>query len=312
MMKGRTVKVFLVDGTPSGVVTAEIMNWTGRITVAPRSQLPDLAKRPEVKKTGVYILTGENPNNPIQQEVYVGESDNVWKRLTQHVQDIKKDFWGRTIVITSKDENLTKAHVRYLESRLIQIITQASRAILTNGTAPDLPLLPEPDIADMEYFLGQVQILLPVLGFLFASPLPTVTQSSESEQTDNQQLSIVSTIFQITNSGVLAFAQEVNNEFVVLKGSTARKKSVKSLADPYIQMRKQLLEDGKLTDGGDGDYWIFIQDVPFSSPSTAANVVCGTPTNGRVSWKEKNSQKTYAAWQEEQLKMVSTENDELD
>ena len=95
MVKGRTVKIFLVDGTPSGVVTAEIMNWTGKITVAPRSQLPDLAKRAEAKKTGVYILTGENPTNPIQTEVYVGESDNVWKRLTQHTQDTKKEALRR-------------------------------------------------------------------------------------------------------------------------------------------------------------------------------------------------------------------------
>ena len=311
MVKGRTVKIFLVDGTPSGVVTAEIMNWTGRITVAPRSQLPDLAKRAEVKKTGVYILTGENPTNPIQTEVYVGESDNVWKRLTQHTQDTEKDFWQRTIIIISKDENLTKAHVRYLESRLIQIISQANRVNLSNGTVPDVPLLPEPDIADMEYFLRQVQILLPVLGFSFASPLPTVTQHTKVIQGDIQQ-EPPSTVFQMTYAGVLAFAQEVNNEFVVLKESTARKKEVNSLSDPYIQMRKQLYADGKLADGDDNNYWVFTQDVPFASPSTAANVVGGAPLNGRVNWKEKYTQKTYAEWQEEQIEKVTAENDDTE
>ncbi|MCB0172070.1 MAG: GIY-YIG nuclease family protein [Anaerolineae bacterium] len=307
-MKGRTVKIFLVDGTPSGVVTAEIMNWTGRITVAPRSQLPDLAKRTEVKKTGVYILTGENPINPIQTQVYVGESDNVWKRLTQHAQDTKKDFWQRTVIIISKDENLTKAHVRYLESRLIQTISQANRVNLSNGTAPDIPSLPEPDIADMEYFLGQILILLPVLGFSFASPLPTITRRAEVIQGDIQP-EPSSTVFQMTYAGVQAFAQEVNNEFVVLKESTARKKEVNSLTDPYIQMRKQLYADGKLADGIDKDYWVFTQDVPFTSPSAAAAVIGGSPLNGRVNWKEKDTQKTYAEWQEEQIEMVTEETD---
>jgi predicted GIY-YIG superfamily endonuclease len=307
-MKGKTVRIFLVDGTPNGLLTAEIMNWTGKVTVAPRSQLPDLAKREEVNKTGVYVLAGENPTNPMQTSVYIGESDNVWKRLTQHAQDSKKDFWRRTIIITSKDENLTKAHVRYLESRLIQTTAQAKRAYLHNGTAPDVPQLPESDIADMEYFLRQVQMLLPVLGFSFASPLPTLTKQKVTEQNSIQQNVVSSPVFFMNYSGVQAFAQEISNEFVVLKDSTVRKKHVKSLSSPYIQMRKQLYADGELVDSKKDGYWIFTQDVPFASPSTAANVVGGAPLNGRAVWKEKSTQKTYGEWQEEQIEKVTEDN----
>ena len=164
---------------PNGVITAEIMNWTGAITVAPRSQLTDVAHRPEIKKTGVYILSGEDPNHPLKRTDCIGESDNVLKRLKQHSQDEKKEFWRRTVIITSKDSNLTKAHVRYLESRLIQVIKQAKRAILKNGTDPETPQLPEPDIADMEYFLEQIKILLPVLGFSFTTEPPTIKTSSQ-------------------------------------------------------------------------------------------------------------------------------------
>jgi hypothetical protein len=35
---GRAVKIYLVNGIPSGVITAEIMNWTGKFTVAPHTQ----------------------------------------------------------------------------------------------------------------------------------------------------------------------------------------------------------------------------------------------------------------------------------
>ena len=171
-MTGRTLRIYLVDGSPTGVLTAEIMNWTGRVTVGPRSQLAAMAKRPELSRTGIYLLVGPDPDVPNKDRVYVGEGDKVLTRLTQHEGDESKDFWTRTVVVTSKDENLTKAHVRYLESRLLQIATQAGRATLVNGTAPPLPPLPEPDVADMEFFLEQVQLVLPVLGFPFTQPRP--------------------------------------------------------------------------------------------------------------------------------------------
>src|SRR5690242_6795869 len=109
-MNGRSIRIFLIDGTPSSILTAEIGNWTGKVVVAPRSQLAELAKRSEPKRTGIYILSGEDPNNPLKEQVYIGESDNVLERLTQHNKDQTKDFWSRTVVVISKDENLTKAH----------------------------------------------------------------------------------------------------------------------------------------------------------------------------------------------------------
>ncbi|MEL6164777.1 MAG: GIY-YIG nuclease family protein, partial [Cyanobacteria bacterium J06628_3] len=171
-MKGKTIRIFLVEGTPNSILTAEIINWTGKVIVAPRSQLPELATRNEAKRTGVYILAGEDPENSIKERIYIGESDNVFKRLTDHNKDDNKEFWTRTVLIISKDENLTKSHIRYLESKLIQLAQQARRGTINNSTAPETPSLPESDTADMEFFLSQVQMLLPVLGFTFALPVP--------------------------------------------------------------------------------------------------------------------------------------------
>jgi predicted GIY-YIG superfamily endonuclease len=296
-MKGRTVKIYLVDGIPSGVMTAEIMNWTGRFTVAPRTQLADLAQRDELKRTGVYVLAGQNPKDPTQETVYIGESDNTWKRLIQHNSDTSKDFWSKTIVITSKDENITKAHGRYLESRLIQIANQAQRAQVINGTNPEITSLPEPDIADMEYFLAQIQMILPVLGFTFAIPLPKINANQNSEGSDN-----VSPVFHFNYAGSNAEAQEINDEFIIFAGSTARKTHTNSLADSYIQIREKLQREGKLIDSQDPDYWVFAQNVPFQSPSTAANIVGGASLNGRQHWKVKDTGASYAQWQDEQIK----------
>lgn len=296
-MKGRTVKIYLVDGIPSGVLTAEIMNWTGKFTVAPRSQLADLAKRDELKRTGIYVLAGQNPQDPSQEVVYIGESDNIWKRLTQYNSDTTKEFWSKTIVVTSKDENLTKAHGRYLESRLIQIATQAQRSEVTNSTSPDISILPESDIAYMEEFLEQIQMILPVLGFTFAVPFPKAKVIQNSETSD-----VVSPVFAFNYAGTSATAQEINGEFIVFEGSTARKAHTNSLADSYIQIREKLQREGKLQDGNDHNYWVFTQNVPFQSPSTAANIVGGASLNGRMLWKVKGTNQSYAQWQDEQIK----------
>jgi len=85
---GRTVRLFLADGTPSGLITAEIMNWTGHVLAGARTGLPRFLKRPELDRTGIYFLLGRDPEDPDNAIVYIGESDNVRKRLAQHTQPL--------------------------------------------------------------------------------------------------------------------------------------------------------------------------------------------------------------------------------
>ena len=54
-------RLFLVDGTPSGVITAEVMNWPGKAVASPRSRFADLVRREEATRTGVYIMVGPDP-----------------------------------------------------------------------------------------------------------------------------------------------------------------------------------------------------------------------------------------------------------
>jgi hypothetical protein len=293
-MRGRTIRLYLVEGTPTGTLTAEIINWTGKVLVSPRPQLPDLAKREEAKRTGIYCLVGRDPENPNHDCVYIGESDNVLSRLALHDKDESKDFWTRTVIVTSKDENLTKSHARYLESRVIQMAQAAGRAKLTNSTAPPVPPLPEADIADMEYFLGQIQMILPVLGLSFLQPKPVVSKEGGLA---------TSPIFRLESVGVKAEAREINGEFVVLKGSTARRQGTPSW-DTYRGLRDDLIEAGKLVEANNPELLVFADDVPFGSPSAAATVVRAGNANGRREWKEATTRKSYAEWQELQLKLA--------
>ena|SRR5256885_1920389 len=304
-MLGKTIRLYLVEGVPSGIITAEIMNWTGRATVCPRSQLAELASRDEVRKTGIYILSGEDVDNPLQEVIYIGESENVLDRLKIHNNDPKKDFWIKTFIFTNKDDNLTKGHVRYLESRLIQIASEARRAKIENNTNPDYTILPESDIADMEYFIEQIKLLLPVLRLTFALPLSTLAKNQDKlKQTSGIQFE--SPLFKMNYSGVEAYAQEINNEFIVFKDSTVRKKENPSLSKPTKEKRKRLIEENKLIQSPQGDFWILSENLPFSSPSGAADFVGGASLNGRREWKVKDSYQTYADWQGSQLANITT------
>lgn len=293
-MNGRTIRIYLVDGAPTGVLTAEIMSsWTGKVVVAPRSQLPTLTKREEVRRTGVYCLVGPDPDQPGRDRVYVGEGDNVMSRLTAHDRDESKDFWTRVAVVISKDDNITKSHGRYLESRLIAMLREAGRASVSNGTAPENPVLPEPDLADMEYFLEQLQMVFPVLGMTFLQPQPVLDAAEGDRSAQGPR-------FTMTEVGNKSYALEVGGEFVVLKGSTARKQGVDSWVS-YRSLRDDLVTEGKLIDGQDSDYFVFAENVAFSSPSAAASVVAARNTNGRLAWRLEGSGQSYADWHEAKL-----------
>jgi len=75
---------------------------------APRTDLDDLLLREELDKAGVYILTGADPLSG-SPRAYIGEAEIIRERLKQHKS---KEFWTSAVVFVSKDENLTKGHVR--------------------------------------------------------------------------------------------------------------------------------------------------------------------------------------------------------
>lgn len=180
---GRTIQLFLVDGNPSGLIVASIHGWTGSVLVASQSTFGKLLARPEVDRTGVYILYGPDPQDPLGMRAYIGEAESVRERIDRSAAD--REFWETAIVVTTSDEALTKGHVRYLEARLIEIAKRAGRVALDNGQEPaaDRRRLPEADKAKMEAFLANLKVILPVIGLDLLKPRPKITAgvSTESE-----------------------------------------------------------------------------------------------------------------------------------
>jgi hypothetical protein len=298
---GRTIKVFLVDGVPNGLLTAEIMNWTGHVITGPRTKLPALVQRPEGRRPAVYFLIGPDEGTGIGTQVYIGETDDASRRLPLHARPEErggKDFWERVVVVTSKDPNLTKSHIRYLESRLITIAKEVGRCQLANGTDPEYASLPEADLSDMEFFLAQILTLLPVLGFDFLRrrpaagvPSPAATSPAPAQ---------VSPVFvgNLPKYGITARGQEVDGEFVVLKGSKARR-SWEGVESSYRRLFQDLVAAGVLVRTADDQFNEFTRDYAFASVSAAAAVVSGRSANGRKHWTLEQGGKSYGDWASE-------------
>lgn len=218
----------------------------------------------------------------------------------------KKTYWERTCVITSKDQNITKAHARYLESRLIGTATKAKRATLDNGTAPPVVPLPEADCSDMEFFIEQIRLILPVLGIEFfrEAPKPSMHQTPSASPAAQEH---DGPVFELTHkkTGISARAREIDDDFVVLSGSLAVphwiSKAKANASHSYSKLQQKLMDNGQIKQDQSTGLARFTEDVAFSSPSAASAVILGRTDNGRLSWKIEGTQTNYAAWQDQQI-----------
>ncbi len=303
MVHGKSVRLYLVDGSPTGILTAEIMNWTGHAVVTPRSRLGEALQREEVARTGVYFLVGDDPEQPTKSRVYVGEGDSVGDRIKLHSRDASKDFWTRACIVTSKDMNLTKAHVRYLEHRFVELTIAADRANVANGNEPRRKSLPESDIADMEFFISQVQVILPVIGLDFLRPKVKAAPPRPTETPNGVGDGQLELVLPSRKYGFEARAFEVDGEIVVLEGSLAFAKD-EFASNGYSGLRDQLIKDGRLAPSDDPEFLKFTENVSFPSPSAAAAVIKNRNTNGRTSWKIASTGQTLKDWQDAQLSVV--------
>ena len=282
-----SIRIFLAEGVPEGLRIVEKSNWTGRAVVAGRAQLGRALARDELNQPGVYVLTG--PAEEGAPRLYVGEADVLRERLRQHVAG--KDFWTRFVAFTSTNEGLNKAHVRYLESRLVELAKTANQWSLDNSTAPSPPPLSEPDQADAEWFLQEMLVIFPLLG---VDAFETAAgQAREPETAECEQVLV------LNERGAKARGREVGDGFVVFQGSQARATEVASIHEYMRDLRHQLRERDVLR--VEGDSLIFTQDFRFNSPSTAAGVLVGGSANGRITWKDEQG-RTLKALQEERAR----------
>ncbi len=262
-----SIRIFLPDGVPDGVRTVEKSNWIGRAIVCPRSRFKDAKSHADFGKIGVYVLIGPSGHSDLPT-VYIGEGDTARERFEKHITE--KDFWTSLVLFTSKDTNLNKAHVQYLESRLYGLAREANRCILDNVNVPQPPSLSDPDIAEVEGFLDEMLPIYPLLGITaFEKPHPTQSAAKR---------------YYLQSRGIEAEGYEDTTGFVVLVGSEVAKDEVASVQS-YLQAQRTTLQERGVI-AFEGDKLRFTQTFTFDSPSTAAGVLLGRSTNGRTAWKD--------------------------
>lgn len=157
-----TIEIYVPSGDPEGLRIVSLKNWTGIGLVFPRQSWTENKTRPEFRQTGVYILSGYGDQDPDMPILYIGQTDELRKRLDQHVA--MKEFWDRCVVFVSSNNFLNRAHVTWLEWKLYQRATKIGQCKLNNAQAPQEPSLSEAEKADMQAFCDQLLSVLPLIG----------------------------------------------------------------------------------------------------------------------------------------------------
>lgn len=292
-INGRTLELYFIDGKPDGMLTAKVFNWTGHILMTPRTQLKAALNRDEASYTGVYILLGEIEAEPT---AYIGESEDIGARIKSH--DSKKDWWDTAIFVTSSANNLHKAHVKYLESRLIDRARTISRISLDNTVSPSINSLSEADVSNMESFLDYLLMVLPALRIdMF------LDKTRPKIQIEDINSNFELPLFELVNKkyGLVATAILDGSDFIVQSGSEARLEwhGGSSNKTSYWKLHKELCDQGILRI--DGKKRVFTQNYAFSSTSAAGAVVNGRSSRGPTAWKLKCDGRTYQQWENDQL-----------
>ena len=292
--KGRSIELFYVNGDPEGMVTAAIpFQWTGHVLVANRTQLKEALERPETARPGIYMLSGEAEEESM---LYIGESEDIRTRLKQHAAG--KDWWSMAICITSSGDPLNKAHIRYLESRLIADAQKLKRVKLDNGTSPMPTGLSEAARAHMETFLENLYLVLPALRFdFFIEQAEKATEAKASATSDDT----VRFCMEIPKHDLKASARLEKGKFIVEKGSRARNRWIgkTTAGSGYARLYDELVAQGVLAESG--RHRVYTQDYAFKSPSAAAAVTAGRSTSGPATWVLEGTNKTYGEWERELL-----------
>ena len=255
----------MIEGTSDGVVACELFNWTGKGFKIPRSRLKELSERDDLKRGGVYFLVGRDETD--SEAAYVGEAEEVYKRILQH-QD--KDFWTEALVFISKDENLNKAHVKYLEYTLHKSAIDAARYQIINSNTPSKPAISEAERAVMTEFAENLKLLVGTMGYKLFEHL---TKKSFTKQEQ---------YFISAARGADATAVVTSEGMVVRKDSKVAMSEVPSTPQAFRIKREKLMNEGVIKD------FVFTKDYLFTSPSTAAAVVMGRSANGLIEWKRKD------------------------
>lgn len=272
MAYGKSIELFLVNGTADSLIIAELSNWNGKAIKIPRIEVSS-CNRDDITQAGVYFLFCKEDDG--SDSVYIGEAENVKDRLVQHLRDYQSEkekyYWSTAVVFIGRD--LNKALIRYLENRFVEIARASKRYLVLTKNTYRNRVMKESQIAVMEEFVDNVKILINALGYKVLEPFAQVDPSNDT---------VDDKLLYITSGSVNATGKVTAEGFVVFAGATLNEKmSVKSLSAGMQKQRKKLFDSSKVNN------LVTTEDILFSSSSAAADFILGYSVSGPRTWKTK-------------------------
>ncbi len=273
MAYGKSIELFLVNGTADSLIIAELSNWNGKAIKIPRIEVSS-CNREDITQAGVYFLFCKEDDG--SNSVYIGEAENVKERLVQHLRDYQSEketyYWSTAVVFIGRD--LNKALIRYLENRFVEIARASKRYVVLTKNTYRNTVMKESQIAVMEEFVDNVKILINALGYKVLEPFA---------QMDSSTTSVDDELLYITSGSVNATGKVTAEGFVVFAGATVNEKmSLKSLSPGMLKQRQKLFDSSKV------ENLITTEDILFSSSSAAADFILGYGVSGPRTWKTKD------------------------
>ena len=292
MYKGRTLKIFVMGDSPSSFKSVELSNWTGQSFIGERRHISDVKNREELKQPGIYFLLSDNPENDFT-DIYIGETDDFSTRIKNHYR--KLDWWNKFVVFISKDKNLTKAHVKYLERKLYLLAKKSIGTLnLKSNNEPGGSKLPESDIADMEIFLDNMIFTLGALGLGYFASEKGITDKRKMKTLNDILIEYEGTIpIKKNNLRLKSVLHSIGGRYILKKGSYLRSEAQPSFKKhSYYELWNQIINSKDVINTKIDGVLVLNNDIEFKSPSAAGAIVRGRATNGRTMWKRKSDSKT--------------------
>lgn len=285
MAYGKSIELFLANGTADSLITAELSNWNGKAIKIPRIEVAE-CNRNDIKGPGVYFLFCKDEDEA--DTVYIGESENVKDRLIQHLRDFSADkekyYWTTAVIFTGRD--LNKTLIRYLEDRLVVLARDSKRyKVLTKNTYGKT-VIKESQVAAMEEFIDNIKVLINALGFKVLEPAVQMSAAGSEEQE----------VLYLNAGNASAKGITTTEGFVIFAGAVINQKtSAKSLNKNMAARREKIIASDKVKD------YVTTEDILFSSSSAAADFVTGYSVSGPANWKN-SSGKTLKEIESEETK----------
>lgn len=272
MPRSKTIKLFLMDGEPSGRMKCSLANWTGIAYKIPRTALDKCKDLDILKQSGVYFLFGTDKSD--NAVVYIGQAGarKNGKGLLLRIQEphASIDYWTEAVMFTTTNNSFGPTEISYLENRFCNMAVQSGRYVVKNGNDPNPGNITEETESELEEFIDYAKIVMGTLGHKVFEPFAPSSEVEDEEP-----------VLYLEYGKGIASGKRTSDGFVIFKGSAVNPSLTKSCPERTIKDRKKYAS--KINKNG-----VLISDILLSSPSSAAGFVGGASLSGNALWNDSN------------------------